>query len=154
MAATYRSTVNRRGPLWGDCSRSGTLYELWPLEPRFVSIVSATCNSLRILPAAHRRRSMRVRTPPRTWLTSIGSSCSDRRARSRAPAASLTRAPLSRATWNWRHRVDASDGESDVRAARCDEDEHDSRAAAPNRRHSSFSYTCCPCAAYLAMYRC
>ena len=58
-----------------------------------------------------------------------------------------TRAQLSSATWwYWRHRVDASNGngESGGRAARCDEDEHARRPAAPSRLQSSFSHTSLP----------
>ena len=56
----------------------------------------------------------------------------------------------SSAAWNWRRRVDASNGESGGRDVQCDGDNHGSRAAALNHRHSSFCYTCCPYAAYLA----
>ena len=46
----------------------------------------------------------------------------------------------SSAAWNWRRRVDASNGESGGRDVQCDGDNHGSRAAALNHRHSSFCY--------------
>ena len=67
------------------------------------------------------------------------------RARFREPAPSVNdRAPLSSATWYWRHRVDASDGEIGDRAARCDQNEQARRPAAPSHIQSSFSHTCRP----------
>ena len=65
------------------------------------------------------------------------------------------RAQHSSATCNWRHRVDASDGESGGRAARGDEDEHARRAAAPSHLQPSFSHTCCPyrTVLYAALWR-
>ena len=51
------------------------------------------------------------------------------------------RAQLSSATWNWQHRDDAGDGESGGKDVHCGGVKHDSRAAAPNHRHSSYSYT-------------
>ena len=70
--------------------------------------------------------------------------------RATEPASSSTRAQIPNATWYWRHRVDASDGESGGRAVWCDEDEHGSRAAGPSRLQSFFSHTCCPYAACVA----
>ena len=54
-------------------------------------------------------------------------------------------------TWTWRRHVDARAGESGGRSAHYDGDGHVSRTAAPSDHQSSFSYTCCPYAAYLPL---
>ena len=64
------------------------------------------------------------------------------------------RAQLSSATWYWRHRVDADDGESGGRDVICDGDKHARRAAAPSHRHSFIIFMhCCPYGRYTAVER-
>ena len=55
--------------------------------------------------------------------------------------------PNAAATWNRRHRIGANHGGSGGRDALYEGFAHASRAAAPNRPQSLFSYTCCPYAA-------
>ena len=90
-------------------------------------------------PTSHARQPLPL-DPPRTLLFLVL-----RKARSLSSTSTTgRRAQLSSATWYWRHRVDASDGESGGRGAYCDEDEHARPAAAPSHLQSSFCHTCCP----------
>ena len=90
-------------------------------------------------PTSHARQPLPLDPPRNLYLFVL------RKARSLSSTSTTgRRAQLSSATWYWRHRVDASDGESGGRGAYCDEDEHARPAAAPSHLQSSFCHTCCP----------
>ena len=123
------------------------------MEPRFGCKVSASCNKFSRWPAAFCQR-----------LLCASLTASDRRTCPQANGLIFAKsAPvleyqhhrrrersLSK-TWTWRRHVDARAGESGGRSAHYDGDGHVSRAAAPSDHQSSFSYTCCPYAAYLPL---
>ena len=119
--------------------------------------VSASCNyKLVFVPACCLRSAdgscVSTAHPPGLLASANGQLSGKARPFSRASSIGR-RAQLSSATRNWRHRVDADDGESGGRDVYCDSGKHARRAAAPNHRHSSFSYTCCPYGRCIAVDR-
>ena len=86
-----RSTVNRRGPLWGGCSRSGTLCELLASRnhTRFGMKVSASCNYYSCRPAAFCQRLLCVSLTLRACCHRQTESFPEKRACFREPASSV-----------------------------------------------------------------
>ena len=136
--------MNRRGPLWGGCSRSGTLCELLAHSNQKKAALLArvvTRHQIDMLPWPAKSC---CQPQPLTVLC-IGYLLISRESAPLSRTRSIgRRAQHSSATWNWRHRGDAGDGESGGRDVQRDGGKHARRDAAPNQRHSSFSYTCCP----------